>query len=174
MEADPWRVLGRGRSRLASLSLMVAPDARRSRTHPSCPYDEALIRAVDPFSWTHTRAILKCQRGETNGRARGGAGARRAAGAVGKMAPCRAGAAGATEDRGDDDAGAHAKHVRRRTLGLRQLTFPPRPISRLSSASLPSSAAFHNFLSFSALEGPKQPMCSPRCQRRARVGRRVP
>jgi hypothetical protein len=45
----------------------------RSRTHPSCPCNEASIRAVSPSSWTHTRAILKGQRGETNGRARGGA-----------------------------------------------------------------------------------------------------
>jgi hypothetical protein len=71
--------------------------------------------------------------------------------AVGKMASCRAGAAGATEDRGDDDAGAHARHMRRRTLGLCQLTFPPRPISRLSSASLPSFAAFHTALSIESL-----------------------
>jgi hypothetical protein len=35
---------------------------------------------------------------------------------------------------------AHARHMRRRT-GLRQLTFPPRPISRVSSASLPAPAA---------------------------------
>jgi hypothetical protein len=80
-------------------------------------------------------------------------------------------AAGSTEDRGGDDAGAHARHMRRRTPGLCQLTFPPRSISRLSSASLPSCAAFHNF---SAFEGKNQPMCSTRCQRRARVGRRVP
>jgi hypothetical protein len=73
--------------------------------------------------------------------------------------------------RGGEDAGAHARHMRRRTSGLRQLTFPPRSISRLSSASSPSSAALYNF---SALEGPNQPMCSARCQRRARVGRRAP
>ena len=71
----------------------------------------------------------------------------RAAGAVGKMAPCRAGAAGATEDRGGVDAGAHARHMRRRTSGLCQLTFPPRPISRLSCASFPSFAACHKCLS---------------------------
>ena len=73
MEADPWRVLGRGRSRLTFVSFTFAPDARRSRTHPSYPCNEALARAVDPPYWTHTRAILKGQRGETNGRARGGA-----------------------------------------------------------------------------------------------------
>jgi hypothetical protein len=33
--------------------------------------------------------------------------------------------------------------MRRRTLGSRQLTFPPRPISRVSSASLPAYAACH-------------------------------
>ncbi len=45
--------------------------------------------------------------------------------------------------RGGDDAGAHARHMRRRTSGLCQLTLPPRSISRLSSASLPLSAASH-------------------------------
>jgi hypothetical protein len=45
--------------------------------------------------------------------------------------------------RGDDDAGAraHARHMRRRTSGWCQLTFPPRLISRVSSASLPLLAA---------------------------------
>ena len=66
--------------------------------------------------------------------------------AVGKMAPCRAGAAGATEDRGDVVAGAHARHMRRRTSGLCQLTSPPRSISRLSSASLTSYAALYTAL----------------------------
>jgi hypothetical protein len=61
-------VLGRGRSRLTHVSFTFAPDARRSRTHPSCPNTEAHIRAVYP-SWTHTRAIIKGQRGETNGHA---------------------------------------------------------------------------------------------------------
>jgi hypothetical protein len=75
--------------------------------------------------------------------------------AVGKMAPCRAGAAGATEDRGGDDAGAHARHMRRRTSGLCQLTFPPRSISRLSSASLPSCAALFTALPIAALELPE-------------------
>jgi hypothetical protein len=71
--------------------------------------------------------------------------------AVGKMAPCRAGAAGATEDRGGDDAGAHARHMRRRTSGLRQFTLHPRPISRLSSASSPSFAASNTALSIESL-----------------------
>jgi hypothetical protein len=138
---------GGGRSRLTLLAFTVAPDLRRSRTHPSCPFFEAIIRAVSPQSWTHTRAILKGQRGETKGHA----GVRRApcSWAVGKMAPCRAGAAGATEDRGDDDAGAHARHKRRRTnipSGLCQLTLPPRLISRLSSASSPSLAASYTAL----------------------------
>jgi hypothetical protein len=79
---------------------------------------------------------------------------------------------GGESSRGGEDAGAHARHMRRRTAsGLCQLTFPPRPISRVSSASSPSCAALY---SFSALEGPNQPMCSARCQRRARVGRRAP
>ena len=67
-------VLRRGRSRLTSVALTVAPDSMRSRTHPSCPNCEAAIRAVEPYSWTHTRAILKGQRGM------GEHGARRAAG----------------------------------------------------------------------------------------------
>ena len=111
--------------------------------------------------------------------------------AVGKMAPCRAGAAGATEDRGGVVAGAHARHMRRRTSGLCQLTLHPRPISRLSSASLPSFAACHKCLSLpfsaaafsaaafsaAALELP-EPICSARSWRRVlwrreRVGRRV-
>jgi hypothetical protein len=71
--------------------------------------------------------------------------------AVGKMAPCRAGAAGATGDRGGDDAGAHARHMQRRTPGLCQLTLPPRSISRLSSASLSSLAACHTALPIESL-----------------------
>jgi hypothetical protein len=55
------------------MSFTMAPDAMRSRTHPSYPFAEATIRAVSPECWTHTRAILKGPRGETNGRARGGA-----------------------------------------------------------------------------------------------------
>jgi hypothetical protein len=47
---------------------------------------------------------------------------------------------GGESTRGDEDAGAHARHMRRRTQ-LRQLTLPPRPISRVSSASLPLPAA---------------------------------
>ena len=61
------------------------------------------------------------------------------------------GGEGDRSNRGGDDAGAHARHMRRRTPGLRQWTFAPRPISRLSSASLPSFAACHNFLSFESL-----------------------
>jgi hypothetical protein len=113
------------------------------------------MRAVSPSSWTHTRAINKGQGVRRMGEHTG---VRRApcSWAVGKMAPCRAGAAGATEDRDGDDAGAHARHMRRRTSGWCQLTFPPRSISRLSSASSPSPAASYNF---SALERKNQPMC---------------
>jgi len=51
---------------------------------------------------------------------------------------------GGESSRGGEDAGAHARHMRRRTAsGLCQLTFPPRPISRVSSASLPSLAALY-------------------------------
>jgi hypothetical protein len=71
--------------------------------------------------------------------------------AVGKLAPCRAGAAGAAEDRGGVDAGAHARHMRRRTKGSCQLTFAPRSISRLSSASYPSLAASHTALPIESL-----------------------
>ena len=64
-------------------------------------------------------------------------------------APCRR--RGDRSTRGDDDAGAHARHMRRRTSGLRQLTPPPRPISRLSSASLPSLAASYTALPIESL-----------------------
>ena len=57
--------------------------------------------------------------------------------------------------RGGEDAGAHARHMRRRTSGLRQLTLPPRPISRLSSASLPSFAASHTALPIESLIAPR-------------------
>ena len=55
-------------------------------------------------------------------------------------APCRW-RGGDRSSSSDDDAGAHARHMRRRTSGSCQLTLPPRPISRVSSASLPSLAA---------------------------------
>jgi hypothetical protein len=51
------------------------------------------------------------------------------------------GGEGDRSNRSGDDAGAHARHMRRRTSGLCQLTFPPRSISRLSSASSPFIAA---------------------------------
>ena len=85
---------------------------------------------------------------------------------------------GGESSRGGEDAGAHARHMRRRTLsGLCQLTFPPRPISRVSSASLPSLAASNTALPIAALELP-EPICSARSWRRVlwlreRVGRRV-
>jgi hypothetical protein len=50
--------------------------------------------------------------------------------------------------------GAHARHMRRRTSGLCQLTLPPRSISRLSSASLPSLAACHTSLPIESLIAP--------------------
>ena len=55
-------------------------------------------------------------------------------------APCRW-RGGDRSSSSDDDAGAHARHMRRRTSGSCQLTLPPRPISRVSSASLPFLAA---------------------------------
>ena len=65
---------GSARSRLTSVALTsIASDSRRSRTHLSCPYNEAVIRAVRPYAWTHIRAIIKGQGGDTNERARGGA-----------------------------------------------------------------------------------------------------
>jgi hypothetical protein len=94
---------------------------------------------------------------------------------------------GGESSRGGEDAGAHARHMRRRTTsGLCQLTLHPRPISRLSSASLPLLAASHKCLSLpfsaaafsaAALELP-EPICSARpwrrvLWRRERVGRRV-
>ena len=96
--------------------------------------------------------------------------------------------------RGRDGARAHARHMRRRTSGLCQLTLHPRPISRPSSAFLPSHAAQNNCLSLpfsaaafsaaafsaaafsaAALELP-EPICSLRwwrreLWRRERVGR---
>jgi hypothetical protein len=80
---------------------------------------------------------------------------------------------GGESSRGGEDAGAHARHMRRRTAsGLCQLTFPPRPISRVSSASLPSFAALNTALPM------QEPICSARWWRRVlwrreRVGRRV-
>ena len=58
---------------------------------------------------------------------------------------------GGESTRGGEDAGAHARHMRRCTSGLCQLTFPPRPISRVSSASLPSFAACHTALPIESL-----------------------
>ena len=49
---------------------------------------------------------------------------------------------------------AHARHMRRRTFGLCQLTLPPRSISRRSSASLPSYAACHTAFSIESLIAP--------------------
>jgi len=85
---------------------------------------------------------------------------------------------GGESSRGGEDAGAHARHMRRRTQsGLCQLTFPPRPISRVSSASLPCLAASNTALPIAALEL-QEPICSARWWRRVlwrreRVGRRV-
>ena len=59
---------------------------------------------------------------------------------------------GGESSRGGEDAGAHARHMRRRTAsGSCQLTFPPRPISRVSSASLPFLAASHTALPIESL-----------------------
>jgi hypothetical protein len=91
-------------------------------------------------AWTSTRGCGA--RHATRTRVPSSAGRRVAVGTwrrVGR-APCRWRCDRSTI-RGGDDAGAHARHMRRRTSGLCQLTFPPRPISRLSSASLPSLAA---------------------------------
>ena len=133
---------------------------------------------------------------EERGRARGGA-AR--AMRRGRVCQARRGGGEAARQRRGARAvpaeGAHARHMRRRTTsGLCQLTLHPRPISRLSSASLPSSAACHKCLSLpfsaaafsaaafsaaafsaAALELP-EPICSLRWWRRVlwrreRVGR---
>jgi len=58
---------------------------------------------------------------------------------------------GGESSRGGEDAGAHARHMRRRTSGLCQLTLPPRSISRVSSASLPFLAASHTALPIESL-----------------------
>ena len=84
---------------------------------------------------------------------------------------------GGESSRGGEDAGAHARHMRRRTPGLRQLTLHPRPISRLSSASLPSLVASFTALPIAALELPiaalelQEPICSARCWRQVLAGR---
>jgi hypothetical protein len=110
---------------------------------------------------------------EERGRARGGAAramrrgrvcqARRGGGVAAQPARPRAvqralgtgavsGERGGESSRGGEDAGAHARHMRRRTqAGLCQLTFPPRPISRVSSASSPSLAACHTALPIESL-----------------------
>ena len=150
---------GRARSWLTSVALTsIASDSRRSRTHPSCPYNEAVIRAVRPYSWTHTRATMKGQMGEHAGVRRAPprhCAARRAAGLVWENGAVSGGRClvgeGDRSNRGGDGAGAHARHMRRRTSGLCQLTLPPRSISRLSSASLPSLAACHTALPIESL-----------------------
>jgi hypothetical protein len=88
--------------------------------------------------------------------------ARRGGGAAAQPAPPRAvqralwgqravsGERGGESTRGEDDTGAHARHMRRRTPS-RQLTLPPRPISRVSSASLPSLAASYTALPIESL-----------------------
>ncbi len=80
---------------------------------------------------------------------------------------------GGESSRGGEDAGAHARHMRRRTES-RQLTFPPRPISRVSSASLPSLAASYTALPIESLIAAlelAQPICSARWWRRVLAAR---
>jgi len=131
---------------------------------------------------------------EERGRARGGAAramrrgrvcqARRGGGLAAQPARPRAvqravgtgavsGERGGESSRGGEDAGAHARHMRRRTSS-RQLTFPPRPISRVSSASLPSLAASHTALPIESLIAAlelAQPICSARWWRRVLAAR---
>ena len=159
------------------------------------------MRAVLPSSWhtTSHHQVLKGRemRGRARGRAaravrrgrvckarRGGgsacAAARRAASCCGEMAPFvgrHVSGEGDRSNRGGDNAGAHARHIRWRTLGLCQLTLHPRPISRLSSASLPSLVASFTALPIAALELPiaalelQEPICSARCWRQVLAGR---
>jgi len=107
----------------------------------------------------------------------------------GEMAPVSegrcVGGEGDRSSRGSDDAGAHARHMRRRTPGWCQFTLPPRPIIRLSSASLPSLAASytaslpplaasHTALPIESLIASlelAQPICSARWWRRVLAAR---
>ena len=72
--------------------------------------------------------------------------ARRAGGAAAQPAPTRELAGLWAKQQRRNDAGAHARRMRRRTSGLCQLTFHPRPISRLSSGLLLLLAACHTAL----------------------------
>jgi hypothetical protein len=132
---------------------------------------------------------------EERGRARGGAAramrrgrvcqARRGGGVAAQPARPRAvqralgtgavsGERGGESSRGGEDAGAHARHMRRRTEGLCQLTFPPRPISRVSSASLPCLAASYTASPIESLIAAlelAQPICSARWWRRVLAAR---
>jgi len=141
----------------------MASASRRRRTHPSCPRYEAYIKAVSPpCGKCSTRGVIECQstrgawastrgcgarhatrtRVPSSAGRRGGGAASAAARAVQRAVVTGAvsGERGGESSRGGEDAGAHARHMRRRTTS-RQLTFPPRPISRVSSASLPFLAA---------------------------------
>jgi hypothetical protein len=150
----------------------MASASRRRRTHPSCPFQyEATINAVHPnCGKCSTRGVIECQSTRGAWASTRGCGARHAmrtrvpssAGRRGGGTAPRAryselwgngavsGERGGESTRGDEDAGAHARHMRRRTSS-RQLTLPPRSISRLSSASLPSYAASHTALPIESL-----------------------
>jgi len=166
---------GRACSRLTLALTSMASASRRRRTHPSCPLYVAYSRAVIPFCGKcSTRGVIECQstrgawastrgcgaRHATRTRVPSSAG-RRGGGAASAAARCTAssgengavsGERGGESSRGGEDAGAHARHMRRRTKsGLCQLTFPPRPISRVSSASSPSHAASYTALPIESL-----------------------
>ena len=143
----------------------MASASRRRRTHPSCPFNEACISPVNPpCGKCSTRGVIECQSTRGAWASTRGCGARHAtrtrvpsSAAARPRAVQRAvgtgavsGERGGESSRGGEDAGAHARHMRRRTQ-LRQLTFPPRPISRVSSASLPFSAASYTALPIESL-----------------------
>jgi hypothetical protein len=167
---------GRACSGLTLALTSIASAARRRRTHPSCPLHEATSSPVHPLcgQMKHTRRhrVPEYARsvGEHAGVRRapcdedacatlgGAAGRRQKASAVGLWGDGAVsggrclGGEGDRSNRSGDDAGAHARHMRRRTQsGLCQLTLHPRPISRVSSASSPSLAACHTALPIESL-----------------------
>ena len=91
-----------------------------------------------------------CRRGGGEANAEARRAARLAVGKRRRVGQCLGGGSDRCS-RGRDDAGAHARHMRRRTSGLCQLTLPPRPISRVSSASLPFIAASNTALPIESL-----------------------
>ena len=148
-------------SRLTFVSLTFAWASRRISTQPSYPHHEDLMSAVPPYLWGDESS----EGGRLQQELAGGRRAQQAR--RGRVCKARraGGAAASQRRRGSsqgcgrsiqrrNDAGAHARRMRRRTEGLCQLTLPPRPISRLSSGSLLPSAASYTALPIASLIAP--------------------